>query len=242
MPMRIETLIITGANNHDWVRSAPRCRELLEETGRFKVTVTENPSELLSDSRAASAFDLFFVDYNGPAWDEDAKRNFVEAVRGGTGVCILHAADNAFDGWKEYEEICALCWREGTSHGSYHTFDIQVTNPAHPITRGLPTVFKDHPDELYHRLVHMHNTPFEAIATAYSSPDSGGTGQDEPALVVKTYGKGRVFHCILGHVWEGGVMDTFENPDFQQLLQRGCEWAATGAAHGAALHGSLNEV
>ena len=45
-----------------------------------------------------------------------------------------------------------------------------------------------------------------------------GTGQDEPVLTVKTYGSGRVFHCILGHVWEGGGMDTFENADFQRVL------------------------
>jgi type 1 glutamine amidotransferase len=48
-------------------------------------------------------------------------------------------------------------------------------------------------------------------------------------LIVREYGKGRVFHCIAGHVWEGGPMDTFENPDFQRVLLRGCEWAATGA-------------
>ena len=48
-------------------------------------------------------------------------------------------------------------------------------------------------------------------------------------LVVKTHGEGRVFHCILGHVWrEDPVMDTFESSDFQRTLLRGCEWAPTG--------------
>ena len=228
--MTIETLLITGENNHDWARSAPFCRDLMQghASGRFNVRLTEQPSELIADRAELSKYQLLFVDYNGPDWGDTAKSNFVEAVRNGTGVCILHAADNAFKGWKEYEEICALLWRDGTSHGSYHKFDIKITNSEHPITRGLPAIIKDHPDELYHRLVHMHDTPYETIATAHSSLESGGTGNDEPVLVVKTHGKGRVFHCILGHVWREGGMDTFENPDFQRILLRGCEWAATG--------------
>ena len=101
--MGIRTLLVTGANNHDWARSAPYCRDLMHATGRFDVRITEDPSPLLSDGAAISRFDLFFVDYNGPEWDDRAKQNLIAAVKGGAGVCILHAADNAFDGWVEYE-------------------------------------------------------------------------------------------------------------------------------------------
>jgi uncharacterized protein len=226
--MGIATLLITGANNHDWARSAPFCRDLMQASGKFGVDLTEQPSQGLADRQALSKYQLFFVDYNGAGWGATAQAHFVDAVRKGAGVCILHAADNAFSGWKEYEEMCALAWREGTSHGAYHKFDVKITTPEHPIAKGLPPMLKDHPDELYHRLVHMHNAPYTTIATAYSSPESRGTGKEEPALVVRTYGQGRIFHCILGHVWAGGTMATFENPDFQRVLLRGCEWAATG--------------
>ncbi len=200
----------------------------MQNTGMFNVKVTENPAETLADRAALSKYQLFFFDYNGPDWPENVKKNFIDAVQNGTGVCILHAANNGFKDWKEFEELCALMWRDGTGHGAYHKFDVKFTDREHPITKGLPTVMKDHPDELYANLVHMHNTPYHVIATAYSNPESGGTGKDEPTLTVKTYGKGRVFHCILGHVWEGGCMDTFNNTDFQRVLLRGCEWAATG--------------
>ncbi len=224
----IKVLLLAGTNNHDCSRSAPFCKDLMERTGEFQVDLVEDPSTALEDAEKLKSYALIFSDYNGPEWTAAAKANFIDAVRGGTGVCILHAADNAFPGWVEYEEICALLWREGTGHGHYHKFDVKITDPDHPITRGLPPVLKDHPDELYHKLVHMHDTPYDVIATAYSSPESNGTGEDEPMLVVKEYGEGRVFHCILGHVWEGGGMDTFESPDFQRVLLRGCEWAATG--------------
>ena len=39
---RVETLLPTGRNNHDWTRSAPFCRDLLERSGRFAVTLFED--------------------------------------------------------------------------------------------------------------------------------------------------------------------------------------------------------
>ena len=89
-------------------------------------------------------------------------------------------------------------------------------------------------DELYHRLVHKHDVPYHVLAAAYSDPAKGGTGNDEPVMVVTQYGKGRVYHHVLGHVWpgdpngeyKGASMITFENEGFQQSLLRGSEWAA----------------
>jgi len=230
---RVKTLLLTGANNHDWKRSAPFCKELLEKSGKFAVTLTEDPSAALEDADALKDYPLIFSDYNGPAWSDTAKANFEEAIRNGTGLVILHAADNAFPGWVEYETMVALLWREGTGHGRYHEFEVKIVDNEHPITRGLSD-FRLW-DELYHRLVHMHDAPYHVLATAYSDPETGGSGRDEPMMTVQRYGEGRVYHHVLGHVWPGDPeaskgcsMMTFENPMFQKSLLRGCEWAATG--------------
>ena len=230
---KIETLLLSGANNHDWSRSSPFCKELLEGSGKFAVTLTEDPSSTLEDADALKKFGLIFSDYNGPDWSDAAKANFVDAVRGGTGLVILHAADNAFPGWAEYETMVALLWREGTGHGSYHEFEVRIVDRDHPITRGLED-FRLW-DELYHKLVHMHDAPCRVLATAWSDPETGGTGSDEPMMTVQQYGEGRVYHHVMGHVWPGDPneskgcsMATFENEDFQRTLLRGCEWAATG--------------
>jgi len=54
-------------------------------------------------------------------------------------------------------------------------------------------------------------------------PAKQGTGENEPLLLVVRYGKGRIFHTVLGHAPEQmrciGFIVTF---------QRGAEWAATG--------------
>ena len=227
----IETMLLTGANNHDWKRSAPFFKKLLEDTGHFRVDLTEDPSGSLGDRSALGRYGLFFLDYNGESWSDDARTNFIEAVREGIGVTILHASDNAFPGWVAYEEMCGVCWREGSAHGRFHEFDVKIIDPDHPVTRDLPNL-KDHPDELYHNLHPQHGAPYHILATAYSDPATGGSGKDEPMVVVKTFGQGRIFHDILGHVWEGGDMSALEDPQFQNLLIRGCEWAATGEVTG----------
>ncbi|MEN6301306.1 MAG: ThuA domain-containing protein [Armatimonadia bacterium] len=236
--MPIKALLLSGANNHDWTRSSPFCAGLLVGSGLFEVTVTDNPGEALADAEGLAEYDLIFSDYNGPEWPEEAKANFEAAVRGGTGLVILHAADNAFSGWVEYEKMVGLLWREGTGHGEYHEFEVKIVDHEHPITRGL----KDFRlwDELYHKLVHMHDAPYHVLATAFSSEESRGTGRDEPMMVTTQYGAGRVFHMVLGHVWpgdpdgeyKGASMITFENEAFQEALLRGCEWAATGEVTG----------
>jgi uncharacterized protein len=231
---KISTLLLSGANNHDWTRSTPYVRDLLERSGRFAVTVCENPSAALEDAAELAAYQLIFSDYNGPDWSEAAQANFIAAVAGGTGLVILHAADNAFPGWVEYEQMVGLLWREGTGHGEFHEFLVRIVDRDHPITEGLADFMQW--DELYHKLAHLHGVAYHTLATAYAAPERGGTGNDEPMMVLTQYGQGRVFHMVLGHVWQGdpesgnkGVsMIAFDNPPFQQALLRGCEWVATG--------------
>jgi uncharacterized protein len=198
------------------------------------VTVTNDPSAVFEDAVGLAQYQLIFSDYYGPEWSETAQTNFLQAVSSGTGVVILHAADNAFPGWVEYEKMVGLLWRDGTGHGEFHEFLVRILDHEHPITAGL-TDFRQW-DELYHRLLHMHDVPVHVLASAYSSPEKGGTGEDEPMMVLTRYGSGQVFHMVLGHVWEGdpngeykgASMIAFENEPFQRALLRGCEWVATG--------------
>jgi type 1 glutamine amidotransferase len=78
-------------------------------------------------------------------------------------------------------------------------------------------------DELYARL-RGPGKNMTVLATAYSDPANKGSGQDEPQLIALTYGRGRVFHTTLGH-----DVNAMSSVDFVVTLQRGTEWAATGA-------------
>lgn len=231
--LKTQVLLLCGANNHDWARSAPFLRDWLESRGDFTVTLTQNPSDFLENAEIAR-FDLFFVDYNGPMWSEAARAHFSAAVRAGTGVVLLHAASNSFDGWADYEQMCGLIWRgkRGSSHGEFGPLQVQIADASHPATRDLECFATQ--DELYTGTIPVENADFTVLATAFSDPTRGGSGQNEPAIVAAHFGAGRVFHHLLGHLWKGdpdgdyrgASLVALENAGFQNSLLQGCRWAA----------------
>jgi type 1 glutamine amidotransferase len=223
------TLLLTGEHNHDWERTAPYYKLLLEQSGKFNVDLAKYPSDVLQDGQEIGKYDLFVLDYNGKPWGEAAEHNFAAAVNKGKGVVIIHGSNNSFAGWTEYERMMGIAWRDNISgHGAFHEFKVHITDRSHPITRHIDDFLTT--DELYHRLVPMHDTPFTVLATAYSDKNQGGTGNHEPMMLVTQYGEGRVFHLALGHVWPDdprGLL-AVKGDGFRTSLLRGCEWAAGG--------------
>lgn len=232
-PPAIPTLLVSGANNHDWRWTSPEIARALEETGRFAVDVTYEPAKDLvgvHERFAAGEVQLVVLDYNGPRWGEAAEHDLLAAVRAGCGVSVLHAANNAFPGWDAYEVMVGLLWRQGTGHGRFHAFDVHVVHHDHPITLGMQDL-RLHPDELYHRLVHKDGARYQVLMAAFSREDTGGSGRFEPMATASSFGEGRVFHTPLGHTWTGNVPSraSWHDPQLRRLVARGSEWAATGA-------------
>lgn len=227
MPPQIRTLLLSGANNHEWRVTTPILKQMLEQSKKFDVEVTERPAEMLADEHGLDSWQLILSDYNGPDWGEPAKSNFLRAIGSGVGIAFLHASNNCFQGWEEYEKMLGYGWRNDVSgHGHFHELEVQIADRDHPVTKGLKH-FRTK-DELYHRLVNPHHVPLQVLARAYSDPETRGTGEMEPVMIAGHYGQGRVFQLMLGHVWSGDEPITLENPGFRQCLLRGCEWAATG--------------
>jgi type 1 glutamine amidotransferase len=97
--------------------------------------------------------------------------------------------------------------------------------------KGLPPAWLHASDELYSNLRGpARNVTILATATAPVSMPNG-TGENEPIVMAITYGKGRVFHDTLGHVGatQKEPIVPMASVDYIVLLQRGTEWAATGA-------------
>ncbi|GEM_PF-881138 len=242
---RIKALIVDGQNNHSWTTTSPILKRILEDSGLFTVDVATSPARGMDMSRFRPRFGRYQVvvsNYNGDPWPEEARRDFVDFVSAGGGFVVVHAADNAFSDWPEYNEIIGLGgwggrderwgpylrFREGKivrdetpgsagTHGSPHAFPIQIWQ-EHPITAGFPKAWMHGRDELYARLRGPARN-LTILATA-----SADSGEREPVLFVVQYKKGRVFHTTLGHGPEA-----MGSPDFVSTLQRGAEWAATGA-------------
>jgi hypothetical protein len=101
-------------------------------------------------------------------------------------------------------------------------FLVTIRNTEHPITKGLPLEWMHLSDELVGNLRGPAKN-MALLATAFSDGPKGGTGRHEPQIVAVTYGKGRIFHSILGR-----TPAALECAGLQTMLQRGAEWAATG--------------
>jgi type 1 glutamine amidotransferase len=233
----VRVLILSGHNNHEWRVSTPMLRQMLERTGRFEVRVTEEPASI---TRATLAkYDVIVSDYCGPRWGEPAETALETALREGKGFVVVHAASYPFGvreilgermtnthkreaPWPAYAKMVGSSWTEEpkTGHGRRHVYEVKFTDKQHPIAQGLPDSFFIS-DELYHRL--KLEPGVQTIATAFDRLDVDGTGKNEPVLMTNQYGKGRVFHTILGH-----DATALGAAGFATSFIRGVEWAATG--------------
>ena len=276
--VKMKALIVDGQNNHRiWPKSTLMMRKYLQETGLFEVDVVrtlytwrgedypDEYNELCAHCQHRlepttdpnfrpdfKEYDLIVPNFGWKSadWPAETKLAFEEYVRDGGGVVIVHAANNAWGDWKEYNRMIGLGgWGDrdeksgpyvyfnddgqlvrdtSPGAGGYHSpiryeFVIQARKPDHPILRGLPEKWMHTKDELYAKL----RGPAEnmtILATAFADPELKGTGRHEPCLMTIDYGKGRVFHTTLGH-WDYSLACV----GFIVTFQRGAEWAATGS-------------
>ncbi len=49
---------------------------------------------------------------NGTRWPSEVERSLEDYVRGGGGLVVFHAANNAFLHWPAYNEMIGLGWRD----------------------------------------------------------------------------------------------------------------------------------
>ena len=259
-PAKIRVLLIDGQNNHKWQETSPILKKYLDECGRFAVTVATSPAKPGKGANAAeykaamAAFkpdlaniDVVVSNYNGDNWGKAFNDDLDAKLKGGkVGLVIVHAANNAFTGWKEWNRMIGMGWRnanfgkrlkvddsgkeviveagkdQSTGHRYSGPFTVTVRDAEHPVTKGMPKEWLHNNDELYDNL----RGPIEnvqVLATA-AAPKGKGTGVGEPMIFTIRYGNGRVFHTPMGH-----DVNSMRCVGFAATLLRGTEWAATGA-------------
>lgn len=223
-PSRV--LLLSGQNNHNWQKTTPKIKSLLETTGRFKVDIHERPDQLTAE--ILQPYGVIVSNWNSygkgddriTAWPEATKKAYIDYARSGGGHVVVHAGSSSFPNWDEYLQLTLATWKLGqTGHGPKHEFTVQIDSVDHAITRGMAD-FKIH-DELWHRSQVQGGAT--VLASAFSTKEHRGSGQSEPIAMINQFGQGRSFTLLLGH----GV-DQMENPGFAALLVRGTQWAATG--------------
>jgi hypothetical protein len=218
-----------------------------EQLAKHKLAEDEHKAAMAKFVIPFEKYQVVVSNYNGESWSKAAEAKLDTLLKEGKiGLVIVHAANNSFGGWKEYNLMIGMGWRGkkfgerlkvddsgkevrvpagedmDTGHRYTGKFKIIVRDPNHPITKGMPAEWMHAQDELYDNLrgpiqnVHL-------LATGLA-PEGKGTGVQEPMIFTIQYGKGRVFHTPMGHDVNG-----MRCIGFIGTLQRGTEWAATGA-------------
>jgi type 1 glutamine amidotransferase len=240
----------SGGPYHAWRVTTPVLKKELEDTGLFQVTVVTAPESGGDFSNFKPRFSDYHVivsNLDSPDWPADLKTQFEQYVSSGGGLVIVHAADNAFADWPAFNKMIGIGgWRNRTetagpmwyyqgdklvsdptpgsagAHGARLPFQVTTRDPNHPIMKGLPPVWMHVSDELYGTL-RGPGENMTVLATAHSEVSNHGTGHEEPILMVLSYGKGRIFHTVMGH-----DVSALSCVGFMTTFQRGTEWAATG--------------
>ena len=220
-PGKIKVLLVTGDDvmpPHDWRQVSQALRETLVSSGKFEVRICED-SGVLDSAATLGRYDLLLLAmYNAktPTISAGAKENLASFVKDGKGLVITHLSSASFKEWDEFPKLCGRYWVMGKSgHGPRAVFKARITKTENPITQGLADFDAD--DELYAKL------EGDAPITVLVEADSDWSKKTEPLVFTVEYGKGRVFHETFGH-----DAKALSNPTVQKLVQRGCEWAATG--------------
>ena len=188
---KLKALIIDGQNNHtDWPKTTMMMRQFLEQSGMFTVDLQRtqytwkggklleefpiddgNQYEDLKKAKTDPDFSPNFADYdvvvsnfgyNAASWPEATQKAFEQYMAGGGGLVVVHAADNSFGDWTEFnkmiglggwggrtektgpyvyyndkdEEIRDTSPGKGGDHGPQHEYQIVIRDPDHPIVKG----------------------------------------------------------------------------------------------------------
>jgi type 1 glutamine amidotransferase len=226
--------------------------------GGKKITSVDKPMTDPDFKPDFSKYDVVISNFGWQAapWPKETQIAFEKYVKNGGGFVLVHAADNSFGDWVEFNKIIGMgAWgdrnekngpyvyyneanqivRDTTkggagSHGKQYEFVITARDPSHPIMKGMPNQWLHAQDELYDRLRGPAEN-MKILATAYSDEEKNAS----PFSPLRGTSRHEPMMLTVNY-GKGRVFHTplghsdysMECVGFMTLLQRGTEWAATG--------------
>lgn len=121
---KLRVLIVDGHNPyHEWQVTTPLMKQILEDSGRFKVDVATVPIpagykpdlsgpmpqiENMNFRPRFADYDVVIGNYIGPRWPKETEQDFIKFIESGHGFVSVHSANNAFPDWPEYNRMCGV--------------------------------------------------------------------------------------------------------------------------------------
>ncbi len=211
-PAKLRALILSGDGSHDWRTTTPFLKQLLLDSGRFEVRVSESPAGMTAKTLAG--FDLVVDDYAGPRLGGEAEKALEGFVGAGKGLVVTHgglASFSAQTGSPGFAKLTKATYSASPAVPQFHLFKLKTGHPEHPVMQGISANPR------------TGDRPRLGIKLSAEAMALASTEEDEPLLFASNSGKGRVFCTALGD--ELGAM---QEKIFITTFLRGAEWAASG--------------
>ncbi len=148
------------------------------------------------------------------------KESLLAFIRGGKGVVGIHAATDCFYEWPEFGRLMGGYFN---GHPWHELVSVAVDDPGHPLTAIFKGKGFDITDEIYQFKAPYSRENLKILLKLDRAKTSGkGARADNDYAIswIRTFGKGRVFYCSLGHRNE-----IFWNPLVLQFYLDGIQYA-----------------
>ena len=207
-----------GWDGHEPKQCVDIFAPILRKEG-FEVEISDSLDSYLDAEKMAQLSLVVPVWTMGKITNEQV-RGLLDAVSAGVGIAGWHGGMG--DSFREATEYQFMVGGQWVAHpGNIIDYEVNIVDQDDPITAGLRD-FKMHSEQYY-----MHVDPSNKVLATTTfggehTPWIQGTVM--PVVWKRTWGKGRVFYCSLGH-----VAKDFEVPEATEIIRRGMVWAAREA-------------
>ena len=201
---KIKLFFLQGGG-HDWKGNFAILQPILEKTGDFEITASNDMNELKAENIKKYNLILFYGSALNFA-DPEQEKGLLDFVRNGGSWAGIHSASDSFKKSDGYWEMLGGRFK-GHGGGKYQ---VRIVDKEHPITKPLEDF--EVQGETYS---HSYFKGFEPHSLVKIDRDK----EQQSMGWCHDYGKGHVFYTGLGHGREA-----WSNPSFQRLVVRGLYW------------------
>jgi type 1 glutamine amidotransferase len=216
-PAAAEDLLVftkTEGYRHESIPDGVAAIRALGAANRFTVTETTDAATFTREGLAPYEA-VLFLSTNREVLDGAQQAALEEYVRGGGGWAGVHAASDTEYDWPFYGELLAGAWFNG--HPPIQPATLDVEDPFHPSTRGLPSRWT-RSDEWYAFTVNPRPAArvLLRVDEASYTPAETTMGADHPIAWCREVGRGRSWYTAIGHTSE-----SFAEPEYRRHLLGG---------------------
>ena len=183
------------------------CNKALElmgkRTGAYEASLITDDMAVFDPGKLDPFDAVMFNNTTRLKFDDPKRREALMAfVKGGRGVCGIHAATDSFYDWPEAAAMMGGLFA-GHPWGGGGTWAFQIEEPDHPINKGFGGKGFWLKDEIYKMKDPYSRERLRILLGLDMTKEVNQRGsredKDNAVAWIRRFGKGRVFYCSLGH-------------------------------------------